>query len=51
MTAQVAAFRSAGFDERHVLGIILAIAVKSLSNYSNHLFKPEVDAVFSTYRV
>jgi AhpD family alkylhydroperoxidase len=49
--AQVAAFRSRGFDERHILGIILAIAVKTLSNYTNHLFKPEIDAVFFAYRV
>lgn len=49
--AQVADFRAAGFDERHLLGIILAIAVKTLSNYTNHLFKPKVDAVFSAYSI
>lgn len=49
--ADVAAFRAADFDERHVLGIILAIAVKTLSNYTNHLFKPEVDGPFAAYRV
>ena len=49
--AEVAAFREAGFKERHILGIILAIAVKTLSNYTNHLFKPEVDDVFADYKV
>jgi uncharacterized peroxidase-related enzyme len=49
--ADVAAFREAGFEERHILAIILAIAVKTLSNYTNHLFKPEVDAVFADYKV
>lgn len=49
--ADVAAFREAGFEERHILGIILAIAVKTLSNYTNHLFKPEVDDVFADYKV
>jgi uncharacterized peroxidase-related enzyme len=49
--ADVAAFREAGFDERHILGIILALAVKTLSNYTNHLFKPEVDEVFADYKV
>jgi uncharacterized peroxidase-related enzyme len=43
-------FVAAGFSERHVLEIILAIAVKTLSNYSNHLFCPPVDAPFSGYR-
>jgi alkylhydroperoxidase family enzyme len=47
----VAAFRQAGFEQRHILGIILALAVKTLSNYTNHLFKPEVDAVFADYKV
>jgi uncharacterized peroxidase-related enzyme len=49
--ADVAAFREAEFEERHILGVILAIAVKTLSNYTNHLFKPEVDAVFADYKV
>jgi len=43
-------FLSAGFSERQVLEIILAIAVKTLSNYSNHVFSTEVDAAFSGYR-
>jgi hypothetical protein len=30
---------------------VLAIAVKTLSDYVNHLFKPEVDAAFAGYRV
>jgi uncharacterized peroxidase-related enzyme len=46
---EVAAFREAGFDARHISGIILAIAVKTLSNYSNHIFKPEVDDRFADY--
>jgi uncharacterized peroxidase-related enzyme len=49
--ADVAAFREAGFEERHILAIILSLAVKTLSNYTNHLFKPEVDAVFADYKV
>ncbi|RCW24082.1 putative peroxidase-related enzyme [Ciceribacter lividus] len=43
-------FLAAGFSERHVLEIILAIAVKTISNYANHLFHTELDAVFSGYR-
>jgi alkylhydroperoxidase family enzyme len=49
--SDVAAIRQAGFEQRHILGIILALAVKTLSNYTNHLFKLEVDAVFADYKV
>lgn len=45
------AFVAAGFQEKDVLNIVLAIAVKTLSNYSNHAFATPVDAVFSAYKV
>ncbi|MCJ8163222.1 carboxymuconolactone decarboxylase family protein [Pontibacter sp. E15-1] len=45
--SEVQAFTEAGYAEQHVLEIILALAVKTLSNYSNHIFGTEVDAVFS----
>lgn len=41
------AFFSAGFTETHVLYLVLAIAVKTISNYSNHLFETPVDDVFA----
>ncbi|ABI56971.1 carboxymuconolactone decarboxylase family protein [Alkalilimnicola ehrlichii MLHE-1] len=47
-TADVNAFLEAGYEEKHILGVILALAVKTLSNYSNHLFGPEVDAAFQS---
>jgi len=47
--AEVQAFLEAGYSERHILEIILALAVKTLSNYSNHLFHTPVDEVFSSY--
>lgn len=46
-TADVQAFLAAGYQERHVLEIILAIAVKTLSNYSNHLFHTQLDEAFA----
>lgn len=49
--AVVQAFLAAGFQERDVLYLVLAIAVKTLSNYSNHAFATKVDAVFADYRV
>lgn len=42
-------FLSAGFSERHMLEVVLALAVKTLSNYSNHLFDTEVDSMFDGY--
>jgi uncharacterized peroxidase-related enzyme len=44
-------FRSAGYGDRHALEIVLALAVKTLSNYANHLFHTEVDDMFSAYRL
>lgn len=47
--ADVNAFLQQGFTERHVLEIILAIAVKTLSNYTNHVFHTPVDAAFTSF--
>ncbi|GAC1496578.1 MAG: carboxymuconolactone decarboxylase family protein [Vulcanimicrobiaceae bacterium] len=45
--SDVAAFLQAGYTEKHVLDIILALAVKTLSNYSNHVFATPVDPTFA----
>ena len=42
----VAAFVAAGYSERQILEVILAIAVKTISNYTNHVFDTPVDAPF-----
>lgn len=47
--AALTAFRAAGYGDRHALEIVLALAVKTLSNYSNHLFHTEVDEMFAPY--
>ncbi len=44
--ADVQAFLGAGFTEPQVLEILLAVAVKTISNYANHLFQTPVDAPF-----
>lgn len=49
--ATLDSFLSAGFQEKDVLYIVLAIAVKTLSNFSNHAFATPVDAVFAAYKV
>jgi uncharacterized peroxidase-related enzyme len=43
----VDAFLAAGYTERHILEIILAVAVKTLSNWSNHVFETPVDEMFA----
>lgn len=45
--ANVQAFLDAGYEERHVLEIVLAIAVKTLSNYANHLLHTPLDDMFA----
>jgi len=49
--ASVQTFLKAGFTETHLLNIVLAIAVKVLSNYTNHAFGTEVDERFAAYKV
>lgn len=40
-------FTEAGFSESDVLQVLLAISVKTISNYTNHLFDTEVDEAFA----
>ena len=47
--ADVAPFLAAGFNEHQLLGVILAIGVKILSNYCNHVFHTPVDAAFARF--
>lgn len=42
----LAAFHTEGYTDRHVLGIILAIGVKTLSNYTNHFADTPLDKFF-----
>lgn len=49
--AAVDAFLEAGYTEQHILGIVLAIATKTFSNYVNHLAGTPVDQVFAAYRL
>jgi len=45
--AHVQAFLAAGYSEKNILGVLLAIGVKTLSNYANHLFDTPIDEVFA----
>ncbi len=49
--ARVKTFLDAGYQERDLLYIVLAAAVKTLSNYSNQAFGTQVDEKFAAYRV
>ncbi len=49
LPAQAQAFYQAGFTEHQLLYVILALAVKTISNYSNHAFATPVDAAFAAY--
>ena len=43
----VSAFLEAGYTEHNILDIVLAIAVKTISNYTNHLFHTPLDEMFA----
>jgi AhpD family alkylhydroperoxidase len=45
--ADVEVFLAAGFEERDILQILLAIAVKTISNYTNHLFHTPLEPALS----
>ena len=47
--ADVSKFMKAGYAQRHVLDVILGIAQKVMSNYTNHVAKTPVDAGFQKY--
>jgi len=47
--ANLKAFLDAGYTEAQVLEIVLALAVKTLSNYANHVNNPKVDDAFAAY--
>lgn len=46
---EVDAFISAGYSDEHILEIIHAVAIKTISNYTNHIFHTEVDNIFSPH--
>lgn len=46
---RVRAFLDQGYQSHQVLGIILAVGVKTLSNYANHAFDTPLDERFAPY--
>ena len=49
--ARAQAIRDAGYGDRQIPDIVLAFAVKTISNYANHVTHPEVDDAFAAFRV
>ncbi len=47
--AEFDAFFSAGFKPRHVLDILVGMAQKTLSNFTNHLAETDVDEPFKPF--
>ncbi|MDT8399860.1 MAG: carboxymuconolactone decarboxylase family protein [Pseudomonadales bacterium] len=47
--AEAKKFLDAGFTEKNILEILLAIAVKTISNYSNHMLHTPLDAPFKDW--
>jgi len=45
------AFLAAGYGQQHVLDILLAVSVKTISNYSNHLFATPIDEIFASRQI
>lgn len=43
---RVADFLTAGYSERQVLALVLAVSLKTITNYVNHLVDTPVDALF-----
>ncbi len=46
---QLQAFLDAGFDRQNVLEVILGLAQKVMSNYTNHIVQTPVDAPFQPF--
>ena len=44
----VAAFRSAGYNQAQVLDVVLAASLKTLSNYANHVTETPLDDAFAS---
>ncbi len=47
---QVEAFIASGFTKAQVLEVIVAVALKTISNYTNHIAQPPLDAPFEATR-
>ena len=42
--------KDAGYTETHIAGVITAVGMKTMSNYTNHMVETEVDDMFSKFK-
>lgn len=42
-------FQAAGYSEKNALEVVLAVGLKTMSNYTNHVAHTPVDAAFSAF--
>ena len=47
--AELSAFYTAGYEQKHILGILLGLSQKVISNYINHIAKTPVDEGFKQF--
>ena len=47
--ADLDAFMAAGYTRRHILDVVAAIALKTMTNYTNHLADTQVDEAFAPF--
>ena len=47
--ADVAAFKAAGWSDAAMLGVILNVAMKSITNYVNHIAETPLNAPFEAF--
>ena len=43
-------FKDAGYSDQHVLEVLLAVTMKTLSNYTNHLSQTPIDPQFAQFK-
>ncbi len=48
-TATVDRFLAAGFSRAQLLEVVLAVVLKVISNYANHIDEPALDAQFAPH--
>lgn len=48
-SSDVQAFMSTGYQRKHILGVILGVTLKTLSNYTNHIAITPLDEAFKNF--
>lgn len=46
----ISQFQSVGYNNQHILEVVLGVAMKTLSNYTNHIAETPLDPAFSDFK-